>query len=194
MMRHMLLAMDPPRHVELPPPAAPTASRRKVIADLEPQIRSICREIMDDAAERGEVEFVHDVTSGLPTQVIGRAHGPPRGGLGLIHRLGRAAAPAARTPRSAGDAGPTAPSMEMAMYAIELAARRRAEPPREDLTTLHPRGGLRRAADERHRLRQLLRAAGDRRQRHHQDDAVVGAARAAAAPRPARRGARRTAR
>ncbi len=70
-------------------------------------------------------------------------------------------------------------SIEMAMYAIEFAARRRAEPPREDLTTLILEADFAGSPDDRRRLRQLLRAAGHRGQRHDEDDAVVRPARVA---------------
>src|SRR6476620_7073739 len=69
MMRGMLLAMDPPRHLTYRKPLADTF-KAKVIADMEPQIRAICRDLMAEAAAAGpEVEFVHQVTAGLPTRV-----------------------------------------------------------------------------------------------------------------------------
>jgi len=62
MIRNMLLAMDPPRHVDYRRPIAPRFKAR-VIAGMEQQIRGICREIMTAAAAKRDVEFVHDVTS-----------------------------------------------------------------------------------------------------------------------------------
>ena len=50
MMRNMLLAMDPPRHVDYRRPIEPRF-RARVIAKMEDQIRAICREIMAEAAE-----------------------------------------------------------------------------------------------------------------------------------------------
>src|SRR5438045_4065247 len=86
MMRNMLLAMDPPRHVEYRRPIAPRFKAR-VIARMEAQIRAICREIMVDAAAKRDVEFVHDVTSSLPSRVIGELMGLPADDLPFIHRL-----------------------------------------------------------------------------------------------------------
>src|SRR5215472_12260931 len=86
MMRNMLLAMDPPRHADYRRPIAPRFKAR-VIANMEPQIRAICRDILDRAAEQRDVEFVHDVTSGLPSRVIGRLMGLPDDDLPMIHRL-----------------------------------------------------------------------------------------------------------
>src|SRR5436190_15237676 len=80
MMRNMLLAMDPPRHVDYRRPIAPRFKAR-VIARMGGQIRAICREIMAAAAEKGDVEFVHDVTSSLPSRVIGELMGLPSADL-----------------------------------------------------------------------------------------------------------------
>src|SRR5688572_14308432 len=50
MMQNMLLAMDPPRHLDYRRPLAPSFKLR-VIAQMEEQIRNICRGIMERAAE-----------------------------------------------------------------------------------------------------------------------------------------------
>ena len=76
-MRDMLLSMDPPRHVAYRRPLVPSF-KAKVIGAMEGQIRAICRAIMDDARERRDVEFVHEVAAQLPTQVIGELVGLPR--------------------------------------------------------------------------------------------------------------------
>ena len=134
MMRHMLLAMDPPVHDEFRKPLAESFKGR-VIADLEPQIRAICRDLMDAAAERGEVEFVHDVTAGLPSKVIGQLMGLPEEDWALLHDLAERQT-SSQDPDIVGDTPDQTASIDMAMYAIAFAARRRAEPPRPDLTTL----------------------------------------------------------
>lgn len=133
MMRHMLLAMDPPRHGTYRRPLA-EAFKAKVIGGLEPQIRATCRSILRTAAEAGEVEFVSDVAAHLPTQVMGRLMGLPEADWAHLHRLAERQT-AGQDPEVAGEADHGA-SIEMAMYAIDFAAQRRAQPPREDLTTL----------------------------------------------------------
>lgn len=139
MMRDMLLAMDPPRHGVYRRPLAESFKRR-IIGQLEPQIRAICREIMIDAAARGDVEFVHEVTSGLPSRVIGELMGLPRDDWPLINRLAERNTSGQDPDLNHDDAGQTDDqgnaSIEMAMYAIGFAARRRDEEPRADLTTL----------------------------------------------------------
>lgn len=133
MMRHMLLAMDPPRHVTHRKPLAETFTA-KVIGALEEEIRGICRSLMADAAEAGEVEFVHGVTAHLPTQVMGRLMGLPVDDWALLHRLAERQT-ASQDPEVAGEDASSS-SIEMAMYAIAFAGERRSQPPREDLTTL----------------------------------------------------------
>ena len=132
MMRNMLLAMDPPRHVDYRRPIAPRFKAR-VIAGMEDQIRAICREIMAEAEALGDVEFVHDVTSALPSRVIGQLMGLPVDDLPFIHRL-------AEMNTSGQDADYASDvsqgTIDMAMYAIQFAATRREEEPREDLTSL----------------------------------------------------------
>jgi cytochrome P450 len=135
MMQDMLLAMDPPRHVGYRRNVAPQFVPR-VINQLEPRVRSICQEIMRDAAERGDVDFVHDVCAKLPSQVVGELVGIPEEDWPQIHTWSE---------RNSGGQDPDFSSgysedasnatIEMAMYAIGLAQQRRDEP-RDDLTTL----------------------------------------------------------
>ena len=133
MMRNMLLAMDPPRHVDYRRPLAPSFTA-KSIRHLEERIRVICRDILRQAATDGDVEFVHDVCARLPSQVIGELMGLPREDWARIHRW-------AERNTSGQDADALAdgegdPSVEMARYAIAFAADRRRGQPGDDLTSL----------------------------------------------------------
>jgi cytochrome P450 len=135
-MRHMLLAMDPPVHEDHRRPLAPTFSAR-VIGGLADRIRTICGEILDAAAQQREVDFVHDVAAKLPSQVVGELMGLPEEDWPKIHAWAErqtSATDADINPAERED--PSTPSIEMAMYAIDFAARRRAEPPRDDVTSL----------------------------------------------------------
>ncbi len=134
MMRMMLLAMDPPMHNEYRRPLS-EPFKGKIIAGLEPRIAEISRELMADVAGRDSVEFVHEVTSGLPTKVMGRLMGLPEADWDLLHSLAERQT-SGSDPEIVGEEPDYSASIEMAMYAIEFAARRRSEPPREDLTTL----------------------------------------------------------
>jgi cytochrome P450 len=131
MMRGMLLAMDPPRHTDYRKPLSDRFKAR-VIAGLEPAIRAVCHDILAAAGE-GQVEFVHDVTSGLPSRVIGELMGLPEEDWPRIHEL--AERNTSGQDDDAGSGEPTSASVEMALYAMTFAARRRAEPAREDLTS-----------------------------------------------------------
>lgn len=142
MMRNMLLAMDPPRHLDYRRPLLPHFKAR-VIGQMESAIREICRGIMAGAAEQGEVEFAHAVCGQLPSQVIGQLMGLPREDWPSIHRLaerntsGQDPDLAPADSDEGGDAeGDANASMAMAMYAMEFAAKRRTEPVREDVTSL----------------------------------------------------------
>jgi cytochrome P450 len=133
-MRNMLLAMDPPRHVDYRRPLAPSF-KAKVIAGLEDRVRTICRDIFEQVGD-GEVEFVHDVTSGLPSQVVGELVGIPEEDWPKIHRWSEMST-SNQDPDFARDADDVVyPVMAMAMYAMEFASRRRQEEPREDLASL----------------------------------------------------------
>jgi cytochrome P450 len=133
MMRGMLLAMDPPRHTDYRQPLSDHFKAR-VIAQLEPAIREICRGIFDTAAEKGDVEFVHEVTSALPSRVIGELMGLPEDDWAHIHELAERNTSGQDADYASGDAN--SGSVEMAMYAIQFAARRRTEPVRDDLTSV----------------------------------------------------------
>ena len=134
MMRGMLLAMDPPRHNTYRKPLA-GYFRPRVIGGLEPQIRRICRELMADAAAAGgAVDFVQ-VAAGLPTRVIGTLMGLPEADWAHIHELAEAQTTRQDAAANGGESDSTG-SIEMAMYAIEFAAHRREEAPKEDLTSL----------------------------------------------------------
>jgi cytochrome P450 len=135
MMRDMLLAMDPPRHMAYRRPLAPSFLA-KVMGELEPRIRQICRSIMSAARDKRDVEFVHDVTSALPTQVIGELMGLPPADWDHIHHLAEMNTSGQDAEYAEGAERGNA-SMQMAMYAMQFAAgRRNVDDPPADLTTL----------------------------------------------------------
>lgn len=133
MMRGMLLAMDPPRHLTYRKPLADSFKAR-VIAGMEDQIRALTGQVLADAADAGEVDFVHDVAAHIPTQVMGRLMGLPESDWALLHTLAERQT-SGQDPDVVGEVDHSA-SIEMAMYAIGFAAERRTQPPQEDLTTL----------------------------------------------------------
>jgi len=108
----------------------------RVISRMETDIRALCRVILATAAERGDVEFVHDVAGALPTKVIGQLVGIPVEDWDQVHRWAEQNT-SGQDPDLASSADADAnPSLEMAMYAISFAGRRRSEPAGEDLASL----------------------------------------------------------
>jgi len=133
MMRMMLLAMDPPGHAEYRRPLLPHFNRQ-AIGQLEGRVRAVTNEILSAAAEKGDVEFVHDVCAKLPSQVIGELFGIPREDWANIQHWAELSTSTQDEEISAGGDASSG-SVAMAMYAIEFAARRRAEPAGDDLTS-----------------------------------------------------------
>lgn len=132
MMRSMLLAMDPPVHTAHRAPLS-LHFRARVINGIEDRVREICRAIMAEARERGDVEFVHQVASPLPTRVIGELFGLPQQDWDHIHEL--AERNTSTQDPDITDASAEEATMEMALYAIELAANRREADRTDDLTS-----------------------------------------------------------
>ncbi|MBV8303261.1 MAG: cytochrome P450 [Acidimicrobiia bacterium] len=134
MMRMMLLAMDPPAHAQYRRPLVPHFGRQAVAA-LEDRVRAICREVLAGVGEPGDVEFVHDVCAKLPSQVVGELFGIPRQDWGRIQRWAELSTSSQDAEISGGEDASSG-SVEMAMYAIEFAGRRRAAGAVDDLTSL----------------------------------------------------------
>ncbi len=132
--RNMLVAMDPPRHNVHRAPLS-LHFRPRAIAGLEGRVRDTCRSIMADARERGEVEFVHDVASPLPTQVIGELFSLPQQDWDYLRQLAERITSSQDPDLGGPEAGDATGGAEMAAYAVEFAAARRRRTPTEDLTS-----------------------------------------------------------
>jgi cytochrome P450 len=124
--KNMLLMMDPPRHTTMRRDTAPHFKAR-AMARLEDRVREICRSIMGIGAERGDVEFVHDIAARLPSQVFGELMGIPEADRAQINRWAEM-----NTGGQDPDVNPdgyTASagngSVAMAMYGMEFAKTRR---------------------------------------------------------------------
>jgi cytochrome P450 len=71
-----LVFSDPPRHTKLRAIILRAFTPRS-IASLEPRVREISRELLDEAIERGEMDLVADYSGPLPTIVIAEMIGIP---------------------------------------------------------------------------------------------------------------------
>ncbi|MET8426084.1 cytochrome P450 [Nocardia sp. NPDC004860] len=130
--RNMLLMMDPPRHTDYRRPLAEHFKAR-VIGELEDRVRELTRNLLESVD--GDVEFVHDVAGVLPSQVVGGLFGIPVADWPSIRRWAEQST-SQQDPDLVGDFDVTAELTNMAIYAIQFAMARRAEPPQADLTSL----------------------------------------------------------
>ena len=194
MMRNMLLAMDPPRHARAPRAAVaalPGPGHRRTRG---PHPRHLHGDHGRRPASRATSSSSTRSPPALPSRVIGELMGLPEEDWGLIHELaerntrGQDPDIAAVDPDQAMNA-----SIDMAMYAIEFAGKRRAEePPRRT----SPRvildadfgGEPMNDVDFGSFFVQLVTAGNDTTKTM----LAVGPAHAARAPRPAGRAARRS--
>ena len=133
--RTMLLAMDPPRHGIHRAPVS-VHFRPRMIAELQDRVRAVCRDIMAEVRDRGEVEFVGEVAAQLPNRVIGELFGLPRQDWEYLRKLAERITASQDPDLGAPDGAEQPGGIEMAAYGIELAAsrRRRGADSGDDLT------------------------------------------------------------
>lgn len=118
--RNMLAAMDPPRHSAHRAPLS-THFRPRMIAELEHRVREVCRAIMDEARQRGEVEFIREVAAQLPVRVIGELFGLPPADWEYLRTLAERNTSSQDPDLGDPDGANATGGMEMAAYAMDLA-------------------------------------------------------------------------
>jgi cholest-4-en-3-one 26-monooxygenase len=124
MARNQLLGMDPPKHGPLRR-AVITRFTTRMLADLEPRVRQITRDVMAQVTAPREVNFVESLAGDLPTAVICSMLEIPRDMWAQIRRWSDM-----QTSSSDPDLGGTAEdvnraSMEMGTYGFQLACKRK---------------------------------------------------------------------
>ncbi|MFN8025599.1 MAG: cytochrome P450 [Acidimicrobiia bacterium] len=72
----MIIFMDPPAHTKMRALVSRAFTPRRV-ADIEPTIRRICGELLDDVAGRSEFDYLGDFALQLPSRVISSLFGIP---------------------------------------------------------------------------------------------------------------------
>lgn len=65
---HPLIHTDPPRHAKLRKIVSPRFTPR-AIGELEGKLREIARRCVDEALEKGEVDFVNDIAHRVPAEI-----------------------------------------------------------------------------------------------------------------------------
>lgn len=89
--RHNMLLADPPDHTRLRRLVSRTFTPRRV-DQLRPAVQQLVDDLLDELAERGDVEFMSDFALPLPMAVIGELVGVPAPDRVLLQPLVRAAA------------------------------------------------------------------------------------------------------
>ena len=130
----MMLNMDPPRHTKLRK-LVNTGFTMARINKLEPAVRQVTTKILDEAAPRGECDFVTEMAAELPLQVIAELIGIPQEDRQKIFEwsnrmIGSQDPEYAVSPDATMNA-----AIEMYAYAEKLAGDRRANP-RDDLISI----------------------------------------------------------
>lgn len=74
--RRTIMEMDPPEHTRLRRMVSKVFTRR-IVEEYEQQIRELAVEVVEEAIERDEFDYVHDVAKQLPMRMLGRLLGTP---------------------------------------------------------------------------------------------------------------------
>jgi len=134
----MLIVTDPPRHVRLRRLVNRSFTPRAV-AQLEPRVRRITRDLIARVAPKGSCDFVVEVSANLPLAVICELMGVPESDwpymFALTNRSLGADDPEYRTADSSQETFAQA-QREMFQYFAELGRKRAANPHEDLLTTL----------------------------------------------------------
>jgi cholest-4-en-3-one 26-monooxygenase len=123
----LMLTMDPPPH---------TRHRRlvnrgftpRMIGMLEDHIRDVTNQILDDAISKGQVDFVVDVASELPLQVIAELMGVPMEDRHKVFDWSNRMIGSEDPEYSVSEEHVQEAQIEMFMYAQALADRKREDP------------------------------------------------------------------
>ena len=170
-MRDMLLAMDPPRHTAYRKPVAPEFKAR-VIAELDGRVREVVADLRPRRPIRARRRVRSRCCAHLPSQILGEIMGLPAEDWPAIQPMAERNSGSQDPDVSDGQERGSA-SIEMAMYAMQFAAGRRASGPQGDLTDV-----LLGEEFDGHLMTDVdfarFRPARHRGQRHHPHDALVG--------------------
>ena len=131
---------DPPRHSKLRALISKAFTPR-VVADLEPRIREMSRQLLDQAIERGEMDLAGEFSVPLPMQVIAELLGVPAAEWPRYKRWSDVILRLANTVSKDEEAARTvaeyaAVTAEMRVFLPELIAQRRAARQGDLLTRL----------------------------------------------------------
>ncbi|WP_204017845.1 cytochrome P450 [Sphaerimonospora thailandensis] len=132
--RLMLLNQDPPEHTRRRS-LVNRGFTPRVIGRLEEHIRDICRQLIDEAEQLPEVDFVRDVAAPLPLYVICELLGAPVEDRDKIFEWSNRLIGSEDPDYAASPEEGQAAAMEVYAYADALAAARKEAGPRDDIVT-----------------------------------------------------------
>ena len=115
-----MIAMDPPRHRQLRT-LVTQAFTPRAVARLSDRITEIVNELLDRVIDRGEMDFVEELSYPLPVIVIAEMLGIPQADRARFKVWSDAIV-------GAGFDGPANPQGEMSAYFLNMIARRQADP------------------------------------------------------------------
>ncbi|HEX2577778.1 MAG TPA: cytochrome P450 [Aquihabitans sp.] len=133
--RLMMLNMDPPEHSKLRK-IVNKGFTPKMIRQLQDHLADEARQIVADATEAGDVEFVEEVASELPLIAIAEFLGVPREDRKILFDLSNRMIGSEDPDYQLDEGAAQAAGMEMFAYAQQLADDRRANPRDDIVSTL----------------------------------------------------------
>ncbi len=131
--RAMMVNMDPPDHTRLRN-LVNRGFTPRMVGKLEQSIRDICHSLIDEVAERGDADFVHDIAAQLPLAVIAELMGVPDADREKLYDWSNRMIGFDDPEFQVEGSDSAVAASEIFAYANELAERRRAEP-RDDIVT-----------------------------------------------------------
>jgi cholest-4-en-3-one 26-monooxygenase len=123
----MMLYMDPPLHAKFRN-LVRSGFAHRVAKQMEPRIREMVTQILDPVTPHGTCDFVKDIASELPLQVITELMGVPLEERHLIYDWSNRMTGFDDPEMAESAIEGKAAAMEMWMYANDLAERRRRDP------------------------------------------------------------------
>ena len=130
---NLMLTMDAPEHTRYRKLVNRGFTPRQMRM-IEPHIRDLANQIIDDVIEAGECDFVVDVAAELPLQVIAEMIGVPREDRHKLFEWSNRMIGSEDPEYRVSEEEVQNAQIEMFMYANELAQERRANP-RDDIVT-----------------------------------------------------------
>ena len=128
-----MIFIDPPRAYQAARPSSPRAFTPRSIVNLEPRIRAITRELLDQPIKRGEMDLAAELAIPLPMRVIAEMLGIPPADLTRFKRwvdvmLDMSHAIAGSSQSAGANSKFAAATAEMAAYLRQLLDLRRHNP------------------------------------------------------------------